>query len=124
MDKENIFFSLNESNADKGETPDITIEDLMHDIENIELNNEFILDDFYAREINYDTNFIKKDLEKIAAYYNIQKGRKKKGELIEEIILFEKNPDNIFLVLQREKLWSYINELKEDPYLRQFIIFD
>ena len=113
-----------ESNTDKGENPDITIEDLMHDIENIELNNEFILDDFYAREINYDTNFIKKDLEKIAAYYNIQKGRKKKGELIEEIILFEKNPDNIFLVLQREKLWSYINELKEDPYLRQFIIFD
>ena len=122
MDNENISFSLNESKTNnKG---NFTIEDLMGDIENIELTNEFNLDDFYAREINYDTNYTKKDLEKIAAYYDIPKRRKKKAELIEEIILFEKNPDNICFVLQREKLWGYINELKEDPYLRQFIIFD
>jgi len=26
--------------------------------------------------------------------------------------------------MQRKKLWGYIKELKEDTYLRQFIIFD
>ena len=121
MNNENIYISLQENNKNN---EDITIEDLMTDIENIELNDDFNIDDFYSREINYDTNYTKKELEKIAAYYDIQKRNKKKALLIEEIILFEKNPDNICLVLHREKLWGYINELKEDPYLRQFIIFD
>ena len=37
---------------------------------------------------------------------------------------YDVNPENIYIVLHRKKLWGYIKELKEDNYLRQFIIFD
>ena len=118
---ENLSFSLKEN---KTIDSSVTIEDLIEDVENVNLDDDVDFDDFYAQEINYDTNFTKKDLEKIAAYYEIPKRRKKKSQLIEEIILYEKNPENIYIVFQRKKLWGYIKELKEDNYLRQFIIFD
>ena len=77
-----------------------------------------------AQQINYSTNYTKKELEKIADYYEIPKRRKKKDILIEEILIFEFEPENVCEVYQRKKLWGYIKELKEDKYLRQFIIFD
>ena len=115
----NLSFLLEENQSNNS---NITINDLMEDINNME--DMVNLDDFYAQEINYDTNFTKKELEKILDYYEIPKQRKKKAQIIEEIILYEKNNENIYTVLQRKKLWGYIKELKEDTYLRQFIIFD
>ena len=118
----NMSFLLEEN---KQINSNITINDLIEDINNIEdINDCFNLNDFYAQEINYDTNFTKKELEKILDYYEISKRRKKKEQMIGEIILYEKNDENIYMVFQRKKLWGYIKELKEDTYLRQFIIFD
>jgi len=125
----NISFLL-EENEDNS---NITINDLIEDVDNMtDIDGNFDgnfdgglnLDDFYAQEINYDTNFTKKELEKILDYYEIPKRRKKKEQMIGEIILYEKNDENIYTVFQRKKLWGYIKELKEDTYLRQFIIFD
>jgi len=125
----NISFLLKE-NTDNS---NITINDLIEDVDNMtDIDGGFDggfdgginLDDFYTQEINYDTNFTKKELEKILDYYEIPKKRKKKSQIIEEIILYEKNDENIYIVFQRKKLWGYIKELKEDTYLRQFIIFD
>ena len=122
----NLSFLLEEN---KTNNSNITINDLIEDIDNMtdigdSFNDSLNLDDFYAQEINYDTNFTKKELEKILDYYKIPKQRKKKAQIIEELILYEKNNENIYTVLQRKKLWGYIKELKEDTYLRQFIIFD
>ncbi len=82
------------------------------------------MDDYIASELDYQTNYIKKDLERIADYYEISKRKKRKDELIEVIVLFEKDPVNIQKVYQRKKLWSYIEEIKKDKYLRQFLILD
>jgi hypothetical protein len=125
---DNLSFLLEET---KTNNSNITMNDLIEDINNMDdviysMSNIDVsyLGDFYAQEINYDTNFTKKELEKILDYYEISKRRKKKAQMIEEIILYEKNNENIYTVLQRKKLWGYIKELKEDTYLRQFIIFD
>ena len=125
---DNLSFLLQET---KTNNSNITVNDLIEDINNMDdvifsMSNidDSYLGDFYAQEINYDTNFTKKELEKILDYYEISKRRKKKAQMIEEIILYEKNNENIYTVLQRKKLWGYIKELKEDTYLRQFIIFD
>ena len=119
----NLSFLLEET---KTNNSNITINDLIEDMNNIVDSsfNDVNFDDFYAQEINYDTNFTKKELEKILDYYEIPKRRKKKEQMISEIILYEKNDENIYTVLQRKKHWGYIKELKEDTYLRQFIIFD
>jgi hypothetical protein len=114
----NLSFLLEET---KINSTNITMDDLIEDMNNIADVN---FDDFYAQEINYDTNFTKKELEKILDYYEIPKRRKKKEKMIGDIILYEKNDENIYTVMQRKKLWGYIKELKEDTYLRQFIIFD
>ena len=82
------------------------------------------MDDYIATELDYQTNYIKKDLEKIADYYDISKRKKRKDQLVEDIVLFEKDPVNIEKVYQRKKMWRYIEEIKKDKYLRQFLILD
>ena len=131
-EKLNIIFSMKEK--DKKEEVEINEESLYEEIlgsvdtitECIEEEESYLneIGDYMAQQINYSTNYTKKELEKIADYYEIPKRRKKKDILIEEILIFEFEPENVCEVYQRKKLWGYIKELKEDKYLRQFIIFD
>jgi hypothetical protein len=81
-------------------------------------------DDYIASELDYRTNYIKKDLERIVDYYGLSKRKKKKDDLIEDIVLFEKDTANTEKVYQRRKMWKYIEEIKKDKYLRQFLILD
>tara|TARA_B110000008_G_scaffold276438_1_gene315723 strand:- start:464 stop:886 length:423 start_codon:yes stop_codon:yes gene_type:complete len=83
------------------------------------LSNEFITQQFY-----YEDNFTLKELYHISNYYDISKRKKKKLDLIYDIIAFELDTDNEELVEQRKRLWFYINELKNDNYLSKFIILE
>ena len=69
-------------------------------------------------------NFTLKELYHISNYYGISKRKKKKLDLIDDIITFELDTDNEELVEQRKRLWFYINELKNDNYLSKFIILE
>jgi len=69
------------------------------------------MDDYIASELDYQTNYIKKELERIADYYEISKRKKKKNELVEDIVIFEKDPVNVEKVYQRKKMWRYIEEI-------------
>ena len=80
------------------------------------LANEFITRQFY-----YDDNFTVKELHHIANYYEITKRKKKKCELIDDIISFELDDENNEIVETRKRLWFYLNELKNDDYLSKFI---
>lgn len=77
-----------------------------------------------ALELDYDTNYRKKDLERIADYYEISKRKKKKCDLIQDIIIYENTPENFEKVFTRKKLWGYLQEIMEDSYLKQFLILD
>jgi hypothetical protein len=80
------------------------------------LANEFITQQFY-----YDDNFTVKELHHVANYYEITKRKKKKCELIDDIISFELNDENNEIVETRKRLWFYLSELKNDNYLSKFI---
>lgn len=80
------------------------------------LANEFITQQFY-----YDDNFTVKELHHVANYYEITKRKKKKCELIDDIISFELNDENNEIVETRKRLWFYLSELKNDKYLSKFI---
>lgn len=79
---------------------------------------------------DYDTMTLKQ-LLRIRDYYNhainanIPKLKKhtKKNEIINDIIEFESNISNIDVVIKRNKLWKYIDELKADKYMKQFIFW-
>ena len=102
----------------------ITYEDLVKEVDLMEMTTDVHTDDYIALEVEYDTNYTKKEIEKIIDYYELDKRNKKKGELIESIVLFEKNMENIEIVYKRNKLWSYIQEIKCDKYLSKYLIFD
>jgi hypothetical protein len=82
------------------------------------------MDDYMANEINYSTNYTRKELDRIADYYEISKRKKRKDDIVQDIVIFEQDPENIELVFRRKKLWSYMAEIKGDKYLRKFLIFN
>ena len=122
MTEQNITFSLNEEC--KPNSPIVTYHDLLQEVDMLEITNAASMDDYVALEINYQTNFTKKELERIADYYEISKRKKKKAELVTDIVLYEKDPENFPIIHQRKKLWSYVQEIKEDKYLSKFLILD
>ena len=130
----NLQYSLQEN---KKNNDQVSYEDVLQQVDTLDealpdLEIQYIyeeeailgMDDYLASELDYQTNYIKKDLEKIADYYEISKRKKRKDELVEVIVLFEKDPVNIQKVYQRKKLWKYMEEIKKDKYLRQFLILD
>ena len=109
-----------------------TYDDIMKEVEEEEkkqtnstiMFGEVTLDDITALEIEYDTNYIKKELNKIAEYYEISIRKKNKKDLISEIVIFETSGENVAIVERRKELWFYINEIREDKYLSKYLIFD
>ena len=137
----NISYSLQENKGAEMDVPTLSYDELLNEVTTsadaipdpesesdyeYDYPNDAMagMDDYIASELDYQTNYIKKDLEKIADYYEISKRKKKKNELIEDIVIFEKDPVNVEKVYQRKKLWRYIEEIKKDKYLRQFLILD
>ena len=92
------------------------------DLSQLQLNTD---DEIFSKKINYQVNFTVKQLSMICDYYGIlkaMKGRNKnKNDLIEALVAFENDSSNSIIVLQRKKLWFYLEELKRDSYLKKFI---
>lgn len=120
----NISFSLIEKTNETVEN--FTYDELLTEIMNKEVKNKIgdNFDDFLPLFVHFKENFLKKDLEKIADYYDISKRKKKKDELIEDIVIFELVTENIEIVSRRKTLWFYLEEIKNDNYLSKFLIFD
>ncbi len=75
--------------------------------------------------LNYEYDeYKKKELEKICDYYEISKRKKRKEDLIQDIILYELDIINEEIVQRRKTLWFYMEEIKSDNYLKKFLILD
>ena len=119
----NIYYSLEEP-IEKRDNEKVSYNELLREVDLLELTSDHILDDYMANEINYSTNYTRKELNRIADYYEISKRKKRKDDIIQDIILFEQEPENIEIVYRRKRLWAYIKEIKDDKYLRKFLIFN
>ena len=80
-------------------------------------------DIFFALEIEYNTNYTVKSLGRIFDYYDISKRKLRKDEMVQMLIMFEEDPENIEIVEKRKRMWSYVKELKEDEYFTKYILF-
>lgn len=126
----NIFYEFNEiQNKDSAK---VTYEELLANVnstvEQLPSDSDteigLMMSDYVAQELNYNENYTLKQLYRIAEYYDISKRKKKKIELIEEIVVFENQPENCEIVNRRATLWSYIEEIKQDKYLSKFLILE
>lgn len=92
-------------------------------------NNQFLQsdDEIFVQMKNYDINYNIKQLNLICEYYglskNIRLNKMKKQEIIEQILLFENNTENIESVIKRKECWFYLNELKNDKMMKKYIIW-
>lgn len=122
---ENIKCSIIEIKKDKRTS---NAEDIMKCIEE---NEKEIKDDdgqnfstiYFLMEEEYN-QFTKKELERICDYYSINKRKKRKNDLIQDIIIFEQDIQNSELVDKRIELWYCIEQIKNDKYLKKFLILE
>ena len=99
------------------------IEELMAQISNSEINHDLIV----PQMINYNENFTVKQLLIICEYYGFAKELKtnkyNKEQIINFLVSFESDPNNSDIVFKRQNMWFYINELKNDKFMKKFILW-
>lgn len=118
---ENITFFLNDDENDDF----LDLNALESELNGLELSS-IQEDELFIEMKNYELNFNVKQLMLICEYYemkDIRANKLKKQDIIEQIILFETNPENIEVVTKRKELWYYIDELKNDKMMKKFVIW-
>lgn len=110
---------------EKEKENDFNIEELMAEIENTELvaNDDLTI----TNMINYHENYTVKELLLICEYYGFAKDVKtnkfNKEQIIEYLVAFECDISNTDIVFKRQNMWFYIGELKNDKFMKKFIIW-
>jgi hypothetical protein len=80
-------------------------------------------DTSFAMELEYNINHTVKSLGQILDYYDISKRKMRKDEMVQMLIMFEDAPENTEIVGRRKRMWSYVDELKDDTYFSKYILF-
>jgi len=125
----NMFFSLVDADMSSKKETNVTYDDLL---EQVNSKSEILPQDemgiysdlYFAEVLDYKDNYTKKQLEFIAGYYDIKTRKKRKEELAEEIVIFEKAEENVDLVQRRKMMWFYIDEISNDSYLSKYLILE
>jgi len=87
------------------------------------IKEDQLFNNILEKQLNYEENYTKKELEMIADYYEITKRKKTKAILTQDIVLFETDPTNFEITEKRKLMWFYFDEIKNDRYFRKFIIY-
>lgn len=102
---------------------DFNIEELLNQIEDVDLDDEMAV----PHMINYHENYTVKELMLICEYYGFAKDIKankfNKEQLIDYLVSFETDIANADIVFRRQNMWFYINELKNDKFMKKFVLW-
>ena len=116
-----ITYCINEDDKIHNE---FNIEEILNQLNNTEHNNDNI---FMPYIINYNENYTVKALFLICEYYGIARDLKNnkcnKEQIIYFLIEFERNPLNADIVFKRQNMWFYINELKNDNFMKKYVLW-
>ena len=125
-DGENVFFSLDET------TVELNNEDIINNLSDEfdytnQINNLTCEEIMESLSIEYKINYTVKDLLLICEYYGISKELKvqkfSKEMIIYFLVDFENDLLNNTIVMKRKKIWSYIDILKNDRFMKKYIIW-
>ena len=116
---ENIVISMDTSIEAKKDVFDLN-----------KLKDDFVSEDIIDTTmyvLNYNLNFNVKQLLQICDYYGIAKTMRQqkcnKDEIIMMLVDFEASEENCEIVTKRQLLWYYVNELKNDSFMKKYIFF-
>jgi hypothetical protein len=122
MNNDNITFCIEENEEKLQFTENNDANFLLES----ESENNGCQDEMMSKMVNYNLNYLTKDLLVICDYYGIGKilktAKANKEQIIEALVFFENSPENQEIVSKRNLLWFYMNELKNDRFMRKFIV--
>ena len=82
---------------------------------------------FLSHSLHYQMNYTVKQLLLICDYYEMTKTKQlqksNKEQLIQQLLLFENNPENSETVSKRQTLWFYMSELKNDKCMKKYVLW-
>lgn len=81
----------------------------------------FKMDCATAMSFDYEMNYTMKQLKHIAGYYGI-KNKPRKVDMIQDIVFYETDTVNGDVVARRKRMFYYMDALKNDEYLKSFIM--
>lgn len=118
-DNENISFCIDD---------DTVVSNTELDVSQFLGNTDLDTDDHKTSiMLNYQLNMTVRQLLQICDYYGIAKGLKTnkctKDEIICLLVDFEENLENYEIVSRRRLMWFYIEELKNDKFMKKFIFW-
>lgn len=130
----NANSNINSPNSPSLESSMTTYDSMMQSL-NDELNNAnanadlmdfedldfFKMDCATAVSFDYEMNYTIKQLKHVAGYYGL-KCKNRKVDIIQDIVLFEMDAANADEVGRRKRLFHYIDVLKNDEYLKSYVI--
>ena len=126
---DNIFFSvieeeLQDDTNNKLELNELELNELLNDV----YKHDFTNDDLIIPQIiNYSENYTVKELLLICDYYGAAKELKSnkcnKNEIIQFLVIYESNPINTDIVFKRQNMWFYINEIKNDKFMKKYVLW-
>ena len=121
--EQNIAISYYVEEIETQENEKIDIEEFMTEMENVEFDEDLTL----PQMINYRENFTVKELLLICEYYGFSKELKNnkcnKDQIIEILVSFESDLNNYEIVFKRQNLWFYMSELKNDKFMKKFLLW-
>jgi len=116
-----------ENNKEYNKEYNFNIEDFMTEIENNEISISISDDLLIPQMLNYNENFTVRQLLIICEYYGFAKDIKtnkyNKEQIINFLVSFESDPKNSDIVFKRQNMWFYMNELKNDKFMKKFILW-
>jgi len=121
--EQNLAISYYIEEIENQEKEGINIEEFMAEMETNEFNDDLTV----PKMINYHENFTVKELLLICDYYGFAKELKtnkcNKDQIIEILVSFESDLNNSNIVFKRQNMWFFINELKNDKFMKKFLLW-
>jgi len=104
--------------------PDLDLNAFLTDFETMDVPHAEPSGDYFLAQMSeYDLNYTLKQVGMIYEYYNIGKIAKlKKADIIQAIVVFEHDAENCEVVMRRQQLWHYLEELKSDKFMKRFVL--
>jgi hypothetical protein len=126
MNEENISINFYDNNIETNDNHDL--ESILKEIDDYSCEYDFNTETLLTlKEIDYDTNYSVKQLLLICDYYGLSKEVKtnkfKKQELILFLLDFEENIENSLIVYKRKQLWYFMEELKNDKFMKKYLLW-
>jgi hypothetical protein len=125
IDNDNEYYqNINNPDVDSDENE---LEYILKEIDESSLDCNYNTEtQILAKTLHYDTNYTTKQLLIICDYYGLLKEVKinkfKKPDIISLLLDFEENITNSLIVYKRKQLWYFMEELKNDKFMKKYIL--